>query len=85
MPAAYAGKTLIGVDLRKQHRLNVIAFRKMDEEDYAPYSSEYRLQIDDVLLVGGTEEDITLFTEEKISLTSKRISGLLCKFFSCRS
>ena len=66
VPEQFIGKSLVEVDLRRQYRLNVVAYRKVDQEDYAFYAPEYRLQADDLLLVAGAEEDIARFTEERL-------------------
>jgi trk system potassium uptake protein TrkA len=81
VPEKFYGKSLIEVDMRRKYRLNVIAYRKLDSEEYFFYAPEYRLQADDVLLVGGREQDIDEFTEEKLSVSSKRITGLFRRFF----
>lgn len=85
VPEQFYGQSLIEVDLRKQYRLNVIGYRKLDQEDYAFYAPEYRLQADDVLLVAGSEEDVVRFTEEKLPATGKGLVGFFRRFFSRRS
>jgi trk system potassium uptake protein TrkA len=82
VPEKFYGKSLIEVDMRRLYRLNVIAYRKLDKEEYYFYAPEYRLQADDVLLVGGAEEDIALLTEEKLPPGSKGITALFRRFFS---
>lgn len=82
VPEKLYGKTLIEVDMRRKYRLNVIAYRKADGEEYHFYAPEYRLQPDDVLLVGGAEADIGLLTEERLPLTSRGLTGLFRRFFS---
>ncbi len=82
VPEKFYGKSLVEVDMRRQYNLNVIAYRKLDREEYFFYAPEYRLQGDDILLVGGREEDIDAFTEEKLPIGSKRITGLFRRFFS---
>jgi trk system potassium uptake protein TrkA len=82
VPDKFYGKSLVEVDMRRKYNLNVIAYRKMAGEEYFFYAPEYRLQGDDVILVGGREEDIDAFTEEKLPISSKRITGLFRRFFS---
>jgi trk system potassium uptake protein TrkA len=82
VPEQYYGKSLVEVDLRRQHRLNVIAYRKLERDEYFFYAPEYRLQADDVLLVGGSEEDVAAFTEQGLPLTAKGITGLFRRFFA---
>jgi trk system potassium uptake protein TrkA len=85
VPEKFYGKSLVEVDMRRKYKLNVIAYRKLEGEEYFFYAPEYRLQADDILLVGGQEEDIDAFTEEKLPIGSKRISGLFRRFFSRRT
>ena len=82
VPEQFYGKSLIEVDLRKQYRLNVIAYRKLDQEDYAFYAPEYRLQADDLLLLAGNEEDVARFTQERLPSAGKGLVGLFKKLLS---
>ena len=82
VPEKFYGKSLVEVDMRRQYNLNVIAYRKLDREEYFFYAPEYRLQGDDILLVGGREEDIDAFTEAKLPIGSRSITGLFRRFFS---
>jgi len=84
VPEQFYGKSLIEVDLRKQYRLNVIAYRKLDQEDYAFYAPEYRLQSDDVLLVGGDQQDVARFTQESLPSASKGLAGLFRRMLARR-
>jgi trk system potassium uptake protein TrkA len=84
VPQKFYGKSLVEVDMRRKYKLNVIAYRKLKGDGYFFYSPEYRLQTDDVLLVGGREEDIDAFTEEKLPISSRGITGLFSRFFSRR-
>jgi trk system potassium uptake protein TrkA len=85
VPEKFYGKSLVEVDMRRKYNLNVIAYRKLEGEEYFFYAPEYRLQGDDIILVGGREEDIDAFTEEKLPIGSKRITGLFRRFFSRKS
>jgi trk system potassium uptake protein TrkA len=85
VPENFFGKSLVEVDMRRKYNLNVIAYRKLDGEEYFFYAPEYRLQSDDILLVGGREEDIDAFTEEKLPAGTRRITGLFRRFFSRKS
>jgi trk system potassium uptake protein TrkA len=85
VPEKFYGKSLIEVDMRRQYRLNVIAYRKIDKEEYYFYAPEYRLQADDVLLVGGAEADIGLLTDEKLPMSSRGLTGLFRRFFTRKS
>jgi len=82
VPEQFYGKSLIEVDLRKQYRLNVIAYRKLNQEDYAFYAPEYRLQADDLLLLAGNEEDVARFTQERLPSAGKGLVGLFKKLLS---
>jgi len=84
VPEQFYGKSLVEIDLRKQYRLNVIAYRKLDQEEYAFYAPEYRLQSDDVLLVGGDKEDVARFTQESLPSAGKGLAGLFRKLLSRR-
>jgi len=82
VPEQFYGKSLIEVDLRKQYRLNVIAYRKLNQEEYAFYAPEYRLQADDLLLLAGNEEDVARFTQERLPSAGKGLVGLFKKLLS---
>jgi trk system potassium uptake protein TrkA len=84
VPEPFVGKSLVEVDLRKQYRMNVIAYRKVEQEDYAFYAPEYRLQADDLLLVAGAEQDIARFTEERLPSAGRGLAGLFRKLLSRR-
>jgi trk system potassium uptake protein TrkA len=82
VPEQFHGKSLVEIDLRRKYRLNVIAYRKQDQEEYAFYSPDYRLQADDLLLVGGDQEDIARFTQEGLPSAGKGLVGLFRKLLS---
>ena len=57
------GKTLLEANLRKTHGLNVVAMRKMANDDfYFINDPSYVFSEDDVLLVAGSEEHINRFS-----------------------
>jgi len=57
------GKTLLEANLRKTHGLNVVAMRKMSNDDfYFINDPSYVFCEDDVLLVAGSEEHINRFS-----------------------
>jgi Trk K+ transport system NAD-binding subunit len=60
----------------------VIAYRKLDQEEYAFFSPDYRLQSDDLLLVGGNQEDVARFTQESLPSAGKGLVGLFKKLLS---
>jgi len=82
VPDQFYGKSLIEIGLRKQYQLNVIAYRKLDREEYAFYSPEYRLQSDDMLLLAGNQEDVARFTQESQPSAGKGLVGLFKKLLS---
>jgi trk system potassium uptake protein TrkA len=84
-PEKLFGKSLVEVDMRRKYNLNVIAYRKLGGEEYFFYAPEYRLQGDDILLVGGRERDIGAFTGEKLPAGTRKITGLFRRFFSRKS
>lgn len=57
-PDRYVGMNLVEADLRKRHRVNVIALRGADSDEYRYFDAEYRLHQTDVLLVSGRENDV---------------------------
>jgi hypothetical protein len=56
----------------------------MEQEDYAFYAPEYRLQADDLLLVAGGEEDIARFTEERLPAAGRGLVGLFRRLLQRR-
>jgi trk system potassium uptake protein TrkA len=82
VPPKYVGKTLIEVNLRREHGLNVIAFRKEDSQDYSLYTPEHILQEDDVCVIAGREKDITTFAQIVIPENGKGWRNLFRRFFS---
>jgi len=82
VPAQYVGKSLIEADFRRRHNLNVIAFRKRNEADYAFFAPEYRLQTEDILLVVGRENDVVGFTEGAVPVSRKGIANLFKRLFA---
>jgi trk system potassium uptake protein TrkA len=84
VPEQFVGKSLVEVDLRKLYRLNVIAYRKVEQEDYAFYAPEYRLQADDLLLMAGAEEDVARFTQEGLPSAGRGLVGFFRRFLQRR-
>jgi trk system potassium uptake protein TrkA len=82
VPSPLVGKSLIQVDFRRKHNINVIAFRKLDVENYALFSPEYRLKEDDILLVGGSEQDIGAFGEVDVLKGTPRLTAIFKRLFS---
>lgn len=60
----------------------MIAFRIIDEADYAFFSPEYLLKKEDILLVGGSEKDIAAFAGIELHSTSQNVLvGEFKRFF----
>jgi len=61
VPEKLIGMTLIEADFRRAYKFNVIAIRRVDEEEagYFFFDPDYRLQRSDILLVAGNEQDLT--------------------------
>ena len=85
VPERFYGKSLVELDLRRKYGLNVIAYRKLDSEEYFFYTPDYLLQSDDLILVGGSEVNIESFTGEKLAISRKRVAGLFRRLFSRKS
>lgn len=66
VPRKNIGMTLVEADFRKVYRFNVIATRKNEdvESGYRFYDPEYQLQADDILLVAGSEDDLSKLAGE---------------------
>lgn len=81
-PSRFVGKTLIELNLRQEHELNVIAVSKEHGEDYNFFSPDYILQEDDIFLIAGTEENLSEFAQINIaSQNRKKVKGLFRKLF----
>lgn len=57
-PASWVGKDLRSINVRVKYGVNVIALRK-NEEIVVSFSPDYALQKDDVLVIIGTNEQLT--------------------------
>lgn len=82
VPERYVGRTLIEANLRQEHRLNVIALRRMGRTDYAYFAPDYRLQQDDVLLVAAKEGDVAQFTNARLPAVKKGVPGVFDRLFT---
>ena len=79
-----AGKTLIEANLRKEFGLNVVAMRRLDQDDFHFISDpSYVFTDEDVLLVAGHEEGIEKFSHEA-SVPKKNVGGYFKSFFPKR-
>jgi len=82
VPQRYVGKTLIEANLRQQHRMNVIALKKPDEDDYRYFLPEYRLDAGDILLVAGKEDDLAEFAKARLPTVKAGMPDMFGKLFS---
>lgn len=75
VPAKHIGMTLIEADFRRAYRFNVIAIRRTDDEKagYHFFDPDYRLQENDILLVAGSEDDLSTLVGD---LPGRRRTGL---------
>jgi trk system potassium uptake protein len=77
VPEKFMGKSLIHVNLRKNYQLNVIAIKKQEDNKFHNFRPTYQFNNEDVILVSGSENDVSRFLKQPIRPTGK---GLL-KFF----
>ncbi|RKX81633.1 MAG: TrkA family potassium uptake protein [Spirochaetes bacterium] len=82
VPENLVGHTLTEVEIRKSLGINVIAFRRAGQGEYQFFRPEYRLNIDDVLLIVGQDEDVSSFTGKDYSNQKRGISNLFSQLFS---
>jgi trk system potassium uptake protein TrkA len=62
VPDRFVGQSLLEVNLRKKHGLNLISV-KNGEEEYGLFSPEYVFRNGDVALVSGTDEMLESFSQ----------------------
>ena len=77
----YIGMTLLEANLRKELGLNVVAVRKQDCESFEFIEPDYRFAADDILLLGGSEEHIFVFSRHKEDLHKKEHASLFRMLF----
>ena len=82
VPEKYSGMTLIEAHLRKAHGLNVVAIRKEEDGEYEFFSPEYRLNLNDVLLVVGPEENVYAFSGEPAVQRSPGLAKIFRNLFA---
>ncbi len=64
VPKPFIGQSLIEANIRADKGINVVAIRNEDTGDsFDFFSPEVRLQLGDILLVVGKEQDVTSFAE----------------------
>ncbi|MBN2440207.1 MAG: TrkA family potassium uptake protein, partial [Spirochaetales bacterium] len=81
VPLKFSGKSLIQVDLRKNHRMNVIAIKDQETNKYQNFSPHYEFKDEDVILVSGSEKDISNFIQHPIKPKSKGLMNFIKGFF----
>lgn len=80
VPETFIGQSLIEANIRANRGINVVAIRNEETGDSFNFSTpEMRLQIGDVLLVVGKEQDVTSFAEAEL-LERKKGFGNLFQF-----
>jgi trk system potassium uptake protein TrkA len=79
------GKTLLEANLRKAFGLNVVAMRKVDNEEFFFISDpSYVFTLKDVLLVAGSEDNIAKFSKEEKVVARKRPGNIFKNLFPKR-
>jgi len=81
VPEKLAGHTLMESEIRKSKGINVVAFRRGGQGDYQFFTSEYRIQSEDILLIVGREEDVTAFTGKEKATGNNGVGQLFRRLF----
>ncbi|MCG8451737.1 MAG: TrkA family potassium uptake protein [Spirochaetales bacterium] len=81
VPESLSGKTLLESEVRRNKGINVVAFRRGGQGNYQFFKPEYRLQIDDMLLIVGREEDVTAFTGRDLADKKRGVSDVFRRLF----
>lgn len=85
IPARYFGQSILESNIRKKYGMNLISVKNGTDEDYGPFSTEYRFRPGDIALVSGTDESLEAFAGVAAKDQAKlRKSGMrdLKKLFS---
>jgi trk system potassium uptake protein TrkA len=80
VPEDFIGHTVLELDLRKRYGLNLISVRN-EETEYEFFSTNYKFQPGDIILVSCNERDLELFTgrienEERRKAAVKNLTQL---------
>lgn len=81
VPEELIGKTLLETDVRRARGINVVAFRRGGEGDYQFFVPEYRINPEDILLIVGREEDVSVFAGKTLTEKHRGVSDLFRKLF----
>jgi trk system potassium uptake protein TrkA len=82
VPEAFIGQSLIEANIRAKRGINVVAIRNEDTGDaFDFFSPEVRLQIGDILLVVGKEQDVTAFGEVELPERKKGLGNFFKYIF----
>ena len=82
VPEIFIGQSLIEANIRAKKGINVVAIRNEETGDsFDFFSPEVRLQIGDVLLVVGKEQNVTSFAEADLPERRKGISSFFKSIF----
>ena len=63
VPKAWIGKTIIEVNVRKNHKVNIIAIKNNDNINAAP-GADYPFRPDDHIMIIGKQSDVFKLTEK---------------------
>ena len=63
VPKAWIGKTIIEVNVRKNHKVNIIAIKNNDNINAAP-GADYTFRPDDHIMIIGKQSDVFKLTEK---------------------
>jgi len=80
VPDRYVGKTLIEADLRKEHKINIIAGRKESEEGFRFVQPDHRFMENDVLMIAGEDAGVARFSGQAPGETMQ-FTALFRRFF----
>ena len=81
VPKELAGKSLIEAGLRSKFGLNVVAVRKYEDASYKFPAPDHTLSVEELMLVAGSENDVTGFSGEDKKGDSHVIGDIIRKLF----
>lgn len=82
VPDKFIGQTILDANFRKNYQLNVIAFKNRNSSQYQNFSLHYQFEEDDIILVSGTEKNISDFVQQPIAPKTKGLVGFFKSFLS---
>ena len=81
VPGELVGKTLLETDIRRTKGINVVAFRRGSEGEYQFFVPEYRISAEDILLIVGREDDVSVFTGKTLPEKRRGMGDLFRRMF----